>query len=280
MVTSILIAIDGSAWSQSAIQTALWIAERAQGRGVPVRLIGLHIVSVTRIRGRWLQDLAGLIGFEPVVVPEAVEAHYMASGRALLTAFEEQAQARGIQATTVLEQGSVSDRLVHHADKADLLIIGTKGETEEEFVGQGGGTAERVVRRASCSTLVVPLGAREVRGILLAFDGTDGANVALRAVQRLNALCGVPVDVVHVANAPQDVDPLDEARADLAGPLLRSVQQVSGEPREVLAAEAVRLGCDTVAVGYRGRSKVKDLMIGRTVEWLLGRVELTIFVCR
>jgi nucleotide-binding universal stress UspA family protein len=280
MTTSILVTVDESPWSQSAVACPTIHRATSTARGAAVRLTALHVVSVTRIRGRWVQDLAGLLGFEPVVVPEAVEAHYMERGRRLLAEVEAKAAARGVAVSVVLEQGAVADRLVHHADKADLLVMGSRGETEEQFAGQGGGTAERVLRRVSTTTLVVPRGKSALRGVLLGFDGSDGANLALRATLHLAELCDVPVDVVHVAEQAPTPDPLDEARADLAHARLRSVQRVGGEPREALPAEAVRLDCDTLALGFRGHSQIKDVMIGRTVEWLAGRVDLAILVSR
>lgn len=278
MTTRILVPLDESSWSRSAAEVAIWIARRG---GRSVHLVGLHVVNVTQIRGRLLEDLGGLLGFEPVVVPDQVERHYVHRGERLLARFGEVCEAAGVPWRTVLDRGPVADRLVHHGDQHDLVVMGLRGETEERFPGQGGGSAERVLRKAASSTLVVPRDQHAISGLVLGFDGSAGAGRALRAVSRLAEIVDVPVHAIHVADEAPDPDPLAEAAAHLAHLGLRhTTARLAGEPQEVLPSEAVRIGFDTLGLGYRGRSRLKDVFLGRTTEWLVGHVPVAMLVAR
>ena len=48
------------------------------------RIDVLYVLSVSKRKGRFLRDLSGMMGFEPVLVPEAVEAWYEERGREFL----------------------------------------------------------------------------------------------------------------------------------------------------------------------------------------------------
>lgn len=278
VTTSILVPLDESHFSRHAVQQALGLAARP---GADVRLTGLHIVNVTRLRGRILDDLAGLLGAEPMVVPETVERHFVQRGERLLAQFQAQAEAAGVPHQTVLDRGAVVERLVHHAAGHDLVMMGVRGETEEEFPGQGGGTAERVVKALGSNALMLSGEDDLAPDVAVGFDGSDGSVLALRAAGRLAGLTGGSVHVFHVAESPPSPDPLDEARrllGDLGVPA--QVGRIDGEPHEALPAAAAAAGCGTLSLGYRGRSQLKDIFLGRTTEYLLGKVRLALLIAR
>jgi len=281
---NILVPIDESRFSRSAIKHAIALASRAPR---PVTLVGLHIVNVTRTRGRLLKDIAGLLGAEPMVVPERVEQHFVQRGAALLEAFAAQAAAAGVTARTELDRGAVAERLGQHAAAHDLVMMAVHGETEEEFPGQGGGTAERVVRRLVTDALLLPDEwglpgeGRLADDIAVGFDGSEGSMLALRAAARLAVLTGGSIHVFHVASESPDADPLDEARRRLTDLGVHGrCTRITGVPHEALVVAAVAAGCGTLAIGYRGRSHLKDLFLGRTTEHLLGRVPVALLVAR
>ena len=278
MAWRVLVALDGSRWSDGAADAALWLAENA---GDAIRLSALHVVNVTRVRGRWLEDLGGLLGLEPVVVPEAVEAYFKARGEEVLKTFVDRAADRGATVHTILDQGGVVERVAHHGGTADLVVLGVRGETEEDLTGLGGTTVERTLRHLTASALVVPGPLPAITGIAVGVDGSPGAARGLLAAAHLAELVPVPLHLIHVGDHAPDPDPLEEARAVLDG---RSVQifthRTDGEAHEALPAEAARLGCNVLALGFRGRSHLKDVFLGRITEWMVGRVDLALLIGR
>ena len=280
MARTLLVGLDESPWGQAAAETALRIAELS---ATPRRLVGLHVVGVTHLSGDLVRDLAGLLGFEPVLVPEQVELVYRRRGAKLLERFKLQAVKRGLDVRTLLETGAQVPRMVHHAASADLTLVGVRGESEDQDPGTGGGRVERFVKHAPHNVLVT--GRQPVdlaAGVTLGFDGSQGALCALRAVRNLLGGAPMPVQVVHVgAPRVKGVDPLDEAREELEGSGLDcSFVHVEGEPHEALAGAAEEAGHQLLALGYRGRSVLGGLLLGRVTEQLLGRASLSLLIAR
>ncbi len=274
----ILVALDGSPWSDAVTKMAIGLC---QGAATPPRLTAIHVVSVVRLSGRKLRDLAGFLGFEPVIVPERVEAFYRQRGEEILATFAQACDAAGVAHRELLEQGNVVDRLVHHGDQADLVLIGARGDRELEWPGLGGTTVERVVKHLETHALVIPQHQGPLTGILLSYDGSAGAAKALRATRNLLAFVPVPVHAVHVTDGHRGPDPLLEVQANLAGlGADLHLHHLTGEPREALVAAASELGCNMIALGYRERSIIGDVFLGRVTEWLLRYVPMALLVSR
>ncbi len=274
----ITVALDGSPASLAASRVALALASGA----APIsRVTGLHILSVMRLTGRVLQDLAGLLGFEPVLVPERVEGYYRSRGLEFLSGLEESCRLAGVRHRSVLDQGNVVERIVHHGDQADLGVMGARGLTEEAFPGHGGGTVERVVRSMSSTCMVIPQDQEPIKGLVLGFDGSDGASHALRSARHLVEIIPVPLHAVCICNTPWSPDPLEEVRhyfQDMRVDL--TCHYLPGEPRESLLLAAQRFDCNMIALGYRGRSNVKDFFLGRVTEWLLHFADIALLISR
>ena len=278
MSFSVLVALDDSPWSTSAADLGFSLAKSGSPN---VTITGLHVVNVTQIQGRLLADLVGMLGFEPMIVPEQVEKQFLGLGEERLQNFERRAQEAGHPVRKLLDQGGIVNRIVHHADLHDLLIMGVRGETEMRFPGQGGGTSERVIRKLSSNSLLVTQDLTEISAICLGYDGSEGANKALRLTGHVAQIANVDVHVVYVGAAPTGKHPLDEAESVLSQlGVTTHTHRADGEAHEVLPAEAVRLGCNVLALGYRGRSKVRDIFLGRTTEWIIGRVALGLLIAR
>lgn len=273
----VLAPLDASPWSRSSLEVALWIA--AHGRAVEV--MALHVVNVTHVQGRWLEDLRGMLGIEPIVVPEGVEKYYVDRGQALLALAAARATALDLPLELVLERGAVAERIGWTAGDRDLIVLGVRGETEEAWPGQGGGTIQHVLRRITTPALVVPNGQTSIGSIALAFDGGAGAMRALGATRHLLSTLAVPppVHVLHIAESAPSPDPLEAAATALAdlGVELH-LHRVSGEPQEALVAEAARLGCDVLALGRHGRSRLHDLLVGTMPARLVGEIELALLI--
>ncbi|WP_331232885.1 universal stress protein [Natronorarus salvus] len=133
MYDSVLVATDGSTDAERAVRQAVEIARRFEAE--------LHALSVADER------LARSAATE--------ETYRQIANRAVRVAEREAAEA-GVGVTTAVRTGAPAAEILDYASEngIDLLVVGNRGRSglDRFFVGS---VAERVVRRAESSVLVV-----------------------------------------------------------------------------------------------------------------------------
>lgn len=181
------------------------------------------------------------------------------------------------------------------AAKADLLVVGACGAGET--AGGPGTFAAACVRTAPSPVLLVP--PRRIgpfRRVLACVDFSETARAALVAAADLARADGASLDVLHVFPAPWV--PLHERapspaetpqfRRQFTDALRRRLETTVAEtlgseraaratlhlvdsqrPGRAIADHAASTGADLLAIGTRGESTLRDLLLGSTAERVL-----------
>jgi nucleotide-binding universal stress UspA family protein len=138
----ILVAIDLSAPSKEVIETAVSLARSLDGA-----------VELVHVREPYVYALAGEYG--PSAEQEQALVRWI--DRELAQAGDQINHARVPCVTTSLH-GSAAREIVNHAEKtgADLIVVGTHGRGGLAHAVLGS-VAERVVQKARCPVLAVPI---------------------------------------------------------------------------------------------------------------------------
>ncbi|MHA1112955.1 MAG: universal stress protein [Alphaproteobacteria bacterium] len=208
-VRRILIALDSSPHSVAALDEAAGLAQRLHAE-----LIGLFVEDINLIN---LADLPGTPGVSRLTAaredPDARIRHEL---RALATrariALEAASRRTGVPASFHVSRGRVAAELIRAADKADLLIMGWSGRSWAdpfEFRRMGarsarlGGTARRVASESARSVLLLRRGTRMASPLMVAYDGSAGANRALAAAIRVGIRDHDPLAVLILADDAQ-----------------------------------------------------------------------------
>lgn len=189
---------------------------------------------------------------------------------------------------TSLVFGTAFVEIVRHARecRAELVVVGRHGERKflDALIGS---TAERVVRKGSCPTLVVsPLASRPHARPLVGLDLSDDCRRAFTFARRLVAP-DVAFDVVHVVDDDADPDDaathaaIEDAVARCAGSAARGAVVVrAGDPRAVLLDEARGRGSDLLVLGTHGRSAIAQMLIGSVAEGVVRGAPCDVLVAR
>jgi glutamate-1-semialdehyde aminotransferase len=90
----LLLALDHSVWSAAAARACLRVASRAPDQ---VHVTAAHVVNVAPFSGHVLQDIAGMLGWEPVIVPQRVAEQVQHRGERLLAGFSTESAALGVE---------------------------------------------------------------------------------------------------------------------------------------------------------------------------------------
>ena len=280
MIKSILVALDGSEHAQAAARYAIWLAERLQAT-----VVGLHVVDDVSVEGAgsFLHDISGSLGFEPYLdfsskMREALHER----GRTLLETFLASCREAGVRADTQLTSGIVANEICDQARTADIVLVGHRGVNEQFSTGLLGGTTESVARKCPKPVLVSPMQFRPITRALLAYDGSQRAAAAMHEAAELAAALHLPLGVLHVGKddgATQKV--LDEARRYLAAYQIETEFLArSGYANEVILDVMAEGAYDLLFIGAYGHSRIIEMVIGSTTEYVLRNCSSPLFLCR
>jgi len=295
-IGTIVVATDFSETARRALVRACELAKTHSARLVIVNSLTL--------------DPLPLGGPELMVLPPDFETQVREASLKALSDWVEEARAKGVAAEAELETGSPADAIVAAAKRlgADLLVIGTRGNTGFKHLLLGS-VAEAVVRDAACPVLTVHPGddrpLDSVRRVLLPTDFSDDAKHAVDTVSNLLArrIEEIELLLLHVYQLPVMVAPLsgfapempiliEDAREmahkslDPQAEELRAkgfrVQVIGreGDPATVVTELAESDDVDLIAMGTRGLSRLKQVLLGSTAERVVQHARCPVLTIR
>jgi len=192
----ILVAVDGSEYSQIAADYAFWLAA-----GLDSQLCGQHVVDPRLVDLFVAPEFAEELGFgESIQTAEKVLRALKKVGRVVLDLFSKEAFGRQIKVETFLDVGYIVEEIVKRAEKHDLLIIGHRGRGQQRIPRELmiGSVAERVAVEAKIPVLIAESPVRSMEEIVVAFDGSEPARGALLMAERLAKLARCRLTAVTV----------------------------------------------------------------------------------
>ena len=263
---NVLVATDFSSGAERAVARALRLPVSPGST-----LFLIHVVSASADRPvvhaekallsrrleearSWAATLAGRLGRAPLAIVPAI-----AEGRP----FDEIARA-------ARQRG------------AELIVLGRHGKSSFRAV-QPGSTAERVIRKASASVLVVSQPAEGAyRRPLVAVDFSATSRFAVEFALRLTEPANGIIDVVHAHGGREDELPLDFVADDYEQEARRRLEEFlvafegagvgwntlieRGDARQVILDAAAARGCDLIVLGTHGRSPREEFLVGSVAE--------------
>lgn len=278
MIKSIIVGVDGSDHSRSALHYATWLAGQFDAT-----VTGLHVVDIVSIEGSFFHDISGSLGFEPYLdftskMREALQER----GSAILDEFSKTCQAAGVRSETALQIGIVPSEICERAREADLVVLGNRGVNQRFTTGLLGGVTESVTRQCSKPVLVTPVDFQRPASPLLAYDGSERASAAMHVAAEVCTQLDLPLAVLTVCrDAEQGERILDQARRYLASySLSTTTSVVDGHAYETIPGEISRHGYDLVFMGSHGHGRVMEFVLGSTTEYVLRNVPCPVFLNR
>jgi nucleotide-binding universal stress UspA family protein len=278
MIKTILVGLDNSEHARTARQYALWLGER-----LGATVIGLHVVDIVSIEGSFFHDISGSLGFEPYLdFSSKMREVLHERGTGLLAEFGEQAAKAGVRADTIMGMGVVANEIAERARTADLVVIGHRGVNEKFSTGLLGGTAESVTRKCPKPVFVSTKDFRPITRPLLAYDGSQRAAAAMHAAAEFCVALSLPLTVLTVCkDSTEGEKVVAAARKYLQSYNLDSVCEVQlGQPTERIINAMREGGFDLLFIGAYGHSRIIEMVLGSTTEYVLRNSPCPVFLNR
>ena len=273
MISTILMATDGSGASAVAERFAVSLASR-----VRARLLGLSVVEERLARG-FKEDGLG-------VAPPPAEglATYLKSrAEASCRRLSELARSEGVEAQCETAQGIADDLIVERGQQADLVVVGRDGQHKDYRTGLIGSTVNGVIRKTGKSALVVPEGAQFSGPIVLGFDGSPGSRLAASVAVQLANTLGESVHVfVDSKDKGRAIARFDEVRV-LVGSLqvpVRDISSTLGRPDVKLVDSAREVRAGLIVMGAFGRNRITDYFLGSNSTAVVRTSPIAVLVAR
>ncbi len=193
-ISSLLVATDGSVYADVAAECGAWLAARLKAR-----ITALYVIDARRLAGHFIRHISEILESCPsAAITDRVRNYYRKQGDAALRRAASLCERYGVKCETSLQTGNVVKIISDESAKADLLMIGERGEDEEFETGFLGSVSEKLVRKVSRPVLLTGLQFREFRRALLAYDGSVAAREAMKMLARLAAALEMEVEAVQM----------------------------------------------------------------------------------
>ncbi len=291
--TSLVVGTDFTPCSAVALREAMRVASWAQSR--------LHVVHVI--------DTTVVVELETVLsdFQRAIQENLERDARKAWATFSMNVPGAGRLPFDVAINNRIYGILNHaRTHQADLLVMGAFGERRPDV---GFGTvATACVRKSMTDVLLVrDTLAAPFKVIVAAVDFSDTSARALARAAWVAAQDGAELHVLHVFAAPwqgvaySDVDPsvplhlqqqyreaIEQRLTDFVAPVadahrnlrLRTVCSDLGRHRSGIVDYAKRASADLIVLGTRGRTNLRDILLGSTAEKALAESHCSVLAVK
>jgi nucleotide-binding universal stress UspA family protein len=275
VVHSLLVALDGSSYSETASALALDWATR-----FGARVLGVGVLDEPSIEGGEPVPM-GAYGFKK----HRDEARLADAHRRLLdflTEFRVRCAAAGVRATVVEDVGDPTDQILRESQRCDAVILGHETHFRFETQDRPDSTLAGVIRGCARPVVIVPRELPDGRGVMVAYSGGRESARALQLFQLLGLADGEEVDVVVVRQDRAEAADL----ASLAGDFLTAhgaphrLHAIASHaaPAEVLLEEVRRRAPRLLVMGAHGHHPVRDVFVGSVARDVLAGCPVPVFL--
>jgi len=275
MLRSALVALDGSAYSETATALAIDWARRYRAR-----LVGLGVLDAPSIQGA-----------EPVPLGAGAykqardEARLAAAHRRVvdfLTDFLARSTAAGVAVEALEDIGEPTDRILREAHRCDVVILARETHFNFETQDRPDETLAQVLRGSPRPVVTVPRELPAGRGVVVAYGGGREAARTLQTFQLLGLAAGEEIEVVSIHRDGAEA----EAPARMAGEYLtahgaphRRHAIVSDAPPAEILLEHVRHARPRLLVmGAHGHHPLRDLFATSVTRAVLREAPVPVFI--
>lgn len=304
--TRILVAVDGSEYSQNASLTAFWMAKATDAEVEAISVVDPRIVDLFLS-----PDFAEDLGLKPSIDASAkIIQGLKRIASVVLKLWKVDADKHlGVSTKTHMVLGDVTEEILKAGRNKDLIVVGHRGvgyKTHQAAISyfRIGSVAERIAVGAKKSVLIAVEPVESIKTILVAYDGSEAAKGALLLGEQLALTTKIPLKALHVVREEEQIAPassilemgasllrrytppaLEESTTDggvatQTRNLMDTVFDVQvGQPANTILRQAEEMNA-LLIVGAYGFKNPEDNVMGSTTTHIVRATRTSVLVYR
>jgi nucleotide-binding universal stress UspA family protein len=277
MIKKILVALDPDSDTPVATRYAVEVARRSEAEITGLAVIDMGSIE-SSIRGGGIGSMYFAGKLQEKLTTEARD-----KAEELLEEFKKLVEGKNVAFSELVEEGVPFQRIVEDMKYHDMLIVGQSPHFFYSHPKQQTETLAQVVRKTLGPSMLVGNEYREIKKVLLTFDGSDASAEAMRSFVRL-APFGKEVKV-RILTIFDGREAEAELMLALASGYLRAhgykPETLSVESTDVRQAISEQIGsfnADLVVAGAHSRSRIRSLAFGSTTAFLVTQCPVPLFL--
>jgi len=278
MIKSILIPTDGSTGSQTALDYGLYFAALFRAE-----ITGLNVIDIRALEGPFLSDISGSLGFTPFqnYFPK-FQKILEDRGNVILDDFKNRCSEKSFQPKLKRMSGVIANVIAEEAKRVDLVVIAQRGEHEQWSTGLLGSTTDSVVRKSPRPVLVTPPTFREIKNVLVAYDGSTEANKALKTACEHFADKNIQFRTVFVTSDEDKSKKLTDEVNEFISPyqVKCEIETLKGDTAEEILNYSEQTHTDLIVMGAFSHSRLRDLILGGTTAFIIRNASIPVLLER
>jgi len=278
MIKSILLAVDGSAYTETQLRYAIQLAKALDSV--------VRVLSVVDVRIFEWAVVMGNDGFVPImpstIYKEESQKILEEKANAVLEKCDAILTKENVTHTVEKLAGPPADLICEKAPLVDILIMGARGEFERWKKKLVGATADAVVRQWNKPIMITPKKFNKIKRLLFSYDGSEKANRALQILGVLSTHLRAPVTVLTVHDREQMRQKLLKEAQVYLEPYDVSVELVgvAGNPEKEIPQVAHDKKCDLILMGAFGHSRIREAILGSTTEQVIRNTSTPVLLAK
>ncbi|WP_024954235.1 universal stress protein [Sulfurospirillum arcachonense] len=278
----ILVCVDGSKLSHAVCDYGISISKK-----LDLPLILLNVVEHSHTTKK--VDLSGSIGFgskedllDELVDEEMNESKQLiAKGKSILKQMKEYVKSQGLSnCSTLQKHGTLYETLDDLSKDLKIAIIGLTGEDSGDK--KIGSHIEELIRTINIPILLVNGEFKQIDSLLMAYDGSDYANKAIKEAKQSPIFTNVKRHIVNV-NKDTTISNklLDTAKALFANANIEvETKSLSGDNVEEIIKYQDENNLDVIAMGAYSHNRFRTVIFGSFTTQMLLKSKKPLFLFR
>ncbi|MGK7933152.1 MAG: universal stress protein [Microcystaceae cyanobacterium] len=284
----ILLCTDGSHFAQTSYEYVAWFASRLQAT--------IDILNVSDIRSQKIAstgNLSGSIGLDASqeLLNKLVELEHEKAklnhhkAKLILDNASDFFKGKGIEDVHLIHKtGFLVDCLNEFEAKADLIVLGKRGEAAEFASSHLGSNLERIIRSSHKPCLVTHQTYQPIERLLLAYDGSKSCQKIIQFLSESPIFKGLALHIVNVVkNNNQGIahQRLEESKQLTTNAGFTPICQLLNGEREKAVTDYIEAqDINLLLMGAYGHSRLRHLVIGSTTTQLLQSSSIPVLLFR